>query len=53
MAGTEVIYDESSAPWSLAPREWVHQARATEVAEGSAEDAERPSLPRSRRSGTA
>lgn len=24
VAGTEVIYDESSAPWSLAPREWVH-----------------------------
>jgi len=24
MAGTEVIYDEASAPWSLAPREWVH-----------------------------
>ena len=25
-AGTEVIYDEASAPWSLAPREWVHPA---------------------------
>jgi len=24
LAGTEVIYDEASAPWSLAPREWVH-----------------------------
>ena len=24
IAGTEVIYDEASAPWSLAPREWVH-----------------------------
>lgn len=23
-AGTEVIYDEASAPWSLAPRDWVH-----------------------------
>lgn len=26
IAGTEVIYDEASAPWSLAPREWVHEA---------------------------
>lgn len=25
ISGTEVIYDEASAPWSLAPREWVHQ----------------------------
>jgi uncharacterized RDD family membrane protein YckC len=25
IAGTEVIYDEASAPWSLAPREWVHE----------------------------
>jgi uncharacterized RDD family membrane protein YckC len=24
IAGTEVIYDEASAPWSLKPREWVH-----------------------------
>ena len=24
IAGTEVVYDEASAPWSLAPREWVH-----------------------------
>ena len=24
IAGTEVIYDEASAPWSLAPREWVN-----------------------------
>lgn len=24
IAGTEVIYDEASAPWSLAPRDWVH-----------------------------
>ncbi len=24
LAGTEVIYDEASAPWSLAPRDWVH-----------------------------
>jgi uncharacterized RDD family membrane protein YckC len=24
LVGTEVIYDEASAPWSLAPREWVH-----------------------------
>ncbi len=23
IAGTEVIYDEASAPWSLKPREWV------------------------------
>ena len=41
LAGTEVIYDESSAPWSLSPREWVHQdGETTEVAEGSAEHAE-------------
>ena len=31
-AGTEVIYDEASAPWSLAPREWVHQEAAAEGA---------------------
>jgi uncharacterized RDD family membrane protein YckC len=24
IAGTEVIYDEASAPWSLKPREWVN-----------------------------
>jgi uncharacterized RDD family membrane protein YckC len=24
IAGTEVIYDEASAPWSIAPREWVN-----------------------------
>ncbi len=28
LAGTEVIYDEASAPWSLAPREWVHEEPA-------------------------
>ena len=26
IAGTEVIYDEASAPWSLKPREWVNPA---------------------------
>ena len=37
LAGTEVIYDESSAPWSLSPREWVHQeGETTEVTEGRA-----------------
>lgn len=25
LAGTEVVYDEASAPWSLAPREWVRE----------------------------
>ena len=51
MAGTEVIYDESSAPWSLAPREWVHpDERARRVAERrETPTAPRP-LPRSRTS---
>lgn len=39
IAGTEVIYDEASAPWSLAPREWVHHEGD---AEGADEDADRP-----------
>ena len=30
IAGTEVIYDEASAPWSLKPREWVHPDDAAE-----------------------
>lgn len=34
IAGTEVIYDEASAPWSLKPREWVHAESGTEEAEG-------------------
>jgi len=29
LAGTQVIYDEASAPWSLAPRDWVHDAAPT------------------------
>jgi uncharacterized RDD family membrane protein YckC len=44
VAGTEVIYDESSAPWSLAPREWVHV---------EADVAEPPPERRTRRSGRA
>lgn len=30
IAHTEVIYDERSAPWSQAPREWVGRPRASE-----------------------
>lgn len=30
IAGTEVIYDEASAPWSLAPRAWVNPRSGAE-----------------------
>ena len=39
IAGTEVIYDEASAPWSLAPREWVHPASGEDPAERAADRA--------------
>jgi len=32
-AGTEVIYDEASAPWSLAPRDWVHHTSGADEEE--------------------
>jgi uncharacterized RDD family membrane protein YckC len=35
IAGTEVIYDEASAPWSLAPREWVHEDSGADPAGGA------------------
>lgn len=31
IAGTEMIYDEASAPWSLAPREWVHHSSGADA----------------------
>lgn len=40
IAGTEVIYDEASAPWSLAPREWVHPASGADPAEKATAKAE-------------
>jgi uncharacterized RDD family membrane protein YckC len=33
IAGTEVIYDEASAPWSMQPREWVHPREEREAAQ--------------------
>ena len=36
-AGTEVIYDEASAPWSLAPREWVHHESGADPAQKAGE----------------
>ena len=38
-AGTEVIYDEASAPWSLAPREWVHHDSGADHAEKAKQQA--------------
>jgi uncharacterized RDD family membrane protein YckC len=35
LAGTEVIYDEASAPWSLAPREWAQSDSETDPVGGS------------------
>jgi uncharacterized RDD family membrane protein YckC len=35
IAGTEVIYDEASAPWSLKPREWVNDESGPATAEGA------------------
>ncbi len=32
IAGTEVIYDEASAPWSTQPREWVNSRGETKTA---------------------
>jgi uncharacterized RDD family membrane protein YckC len=34
IAGTEVIYDEASAPWSLKPREWVHAEDGASAGDG-------------------
>jgi uncharacterized RDD family membrane protein YckC len=35
LAGTEVIYDEASAPWSLKPREWAHEDSGADPAAGA------------------
>jgi uncharacterized RDD family membrane protein YckC len=40
IAGTEVIYDESSAPWSLEPREWVNSRGETRRASTLPPDAD-------------
>ena len=39
IADTEVIYDEASAPWSLAPREWVGRPDSSVDAPGSSSGA--------------
>lgn len=39
IADTEVIYDEASAPWSLAPREWVDPADAPDAADAPSPEA--------------
>lgn len=44
-AGTEVIYDEASAPWSLAPREWVYPESGADPAEKAGELADEDSAP--------
>lgn len=43
IAGTEVIYDEASAPWSLAPRDWVHPASGAGDEGGADPPPRRPS----------
>lgn len=46
VGGTEVIYDETSAPWSTAPREWARgKGRTAGVTAGE------PARPAARRSG--